>query len=1166
MLAGSRALRDSDPDLIQDATGEKLGLFTADFFTFISGFVIAFVRGPRLAGVMLAVIPFLVIAGALLIRILSSATSKSQKAYGRAGAVAEEVLSSIRTVVSFNAEEKEMQRYAARLDDARRVGERKGWMAGAGIGFTYFSLYCSYGLAFFYGGLEISDGVLTSGTVFNSFFAVLIGAFALGRSIPHFSDFSKGMSAAYHVYAVIDRVPEIDVLGGGGLVPDSVVGHVELRNVHFHYPSRPDVPIMKGLSIKAEAGKTYALVGPSGCGKSTVIGLLERFYDPVEGEVLFDGRDIKTLDLRWLRSQFALVSQEPVLFDMTIGENIAFGANAQLSQAEIEQACKDSHIHDFIMSLPDGYNTRVGQRGTQLSGGQKQRIAIARALVRNPRVLLLDEATSALDTESEKIVQNALERARHGRTTFVIAHRLSTIRDADEIIVMEKGGVVERGTHSQLLQLPDGVYRGLVAAQELKQRKRHRSASVGQDASGETMPSLAAGVADADVFRDDSDNDDEEEEGGAEQGTGKANGAAGPTGDASQATKRIGTLEIASPEQSSTTRQRGCWPRKKPAADAAAAGARKADIRAILRLQRPEYGFLALGLIGSCIIGVIFPLYAVFFSQIIQVFTETGEQLRSGADFWAGMFVVLGAAVYIGQLLASGFYGMAAERLTKRIRELSFRAMLRQDVAWFDAPDHSSGALTALLATDAAKIESLTGTQMNVVTQMTVTVGVGLIVAFTAGGDAWKLTLVVLACVPLVALAFGWQTKAAVGFSKKGKNAYQAASVLATECISNIRTVAALSREQSFLDVFAQRLLAPQKVMIRRAHIFGLGYGVSQSLTFLMYAVVYYYGSVLVAENALSFMSMMRVFTAIVFSAMAAGQAASIAPDFGKAKVAAASVQELLATQPAIDASDPGGLQPPSYECRVGLEHVYFNYASRPSVKVLRDVSLSVEERQTVALVGGSGSGKSTVMALVERFYDPVEGRVLFGNYPVRDLNLAWLRRQISMVGQEPILLGATILDNIVYGVNEWTMDEVVAAAKASNIHDFIESLPEGYQTRSGEHGTQLSGGQKQRIAIARAIIRNPKLLLLDEATSALDSESEQVVQAALDRANVGRTTLVVAHRLSTIQNANRILVFRRGRIVESGTHDELLARRGAYYQLARRQLKGAGSSSANVP
>jgi ATP-binding cassette subfamily B (MDR/TAP) protein 1 len=391
-------------------------------------------------------------------------TSKEQTAYAQAGSVAEEVISCIRTVVAFGGEDKEAQRYQVELNKAKAVGKKKSFSSGSVLFVTFFIMFSIDALAFWFSGYLVREGA-SAGKVMTTFFAVLIGAFSLGTLAPNAEAINEARGAALRVFAIQDRKSAIDSLSDEGEKPaeETVKGNIEFRNVQFSYPARPDIEVMRNLSLVVNQGETVALVGPSGCGKSTVIQLVQRFYDPAEGQVLVDGHDVKKLNVHWLRKHIGVVSQEPILFATTIMENIRYG-NEDVTEEQIRQAARQANAHDFIMNLPQKYNTLVGERGAQLSGGQKQRIAIARALVRNPKILLLDEATSALDAESEKVVQSALDRARQGRTTIVVAHRLSTIRNATSIASIVSGEVIEKGTHSELMERKD-VYYELVMAQ-----------------------------------------------------------------------------------------------------------------------------------------------------------------------------------------------------------------------------------------------------------------------------------------------------------------------------------------------------------------------------------------------------------------------------------------------------------------------------------------------------------------------------------------------------------------------------------------------------------------------------------------------------------------------------------------------------------------------------
>ncbi|KAJ9557916.1 hypothetical protein OSB04_012530 [Centaurea solstitialis] len=477
----------SDTIIIREALGEKVGKFVQLVTTFVGGFLVAFFRGWRLAVVVCLCIPLLVLAGGCMSFIISKMAVRAQASYAQAGNVVEQTVGAIRTVASFNGEKQAIKKYDDKLEIAYSATTRQGLASGLGTAVSLLVSSCSHGLAIWYGSKLILEKGYNGGQVISIIMAMMFGAYSLGQTSPCLSAFAQGRAAAYTMFETINRKPDIYAYDGEGIVSEDIKGEIELKDVYFRYPARPDVQILSGFSLHIPSGMTAALVGQSGNGKSTVISLLERFYDPESGEVLIDGVNLKKLQLKWIRSKMALVSQEPVLFTTTIRENIMYGKENATNE-EIEAAIELANASNFINKLPRGLDTMVGEHGTQLSGGQKQRIAIARAILKDPRILLLDEATSALDAESERLVQNALDTVMASRTTVVIAHRLSTIRNAQLIAVVHAGKLLEKGNHEELIKVPDGAYAQLVQMQSGKNNQPEEEEQVGRGRRASKYP------------------------------------------------------------------------------------------------------------------------------------------------------------------------------------------------------------------------------------------------------------------------------------------------------------------------------------------------------------------------------------------------------------------------------------------------------------------------------------------------------------------------------------------------------------------------------------------------------------------------------------------------------------------------------------------------------
>ncbi|XP_064542584.1 ATP-dependent translocase ABCB1-like [Drosophila montana] len=1094
-----------DLSKMEDGLGEKVVIFVHYIVGFAGSIVLAFYKGWQLALVCLTSLPVTFIAMGFVAVATSKLSKQEVNMYAGAAIVAEEALSGVRTVKAFEGEYKEVAAYKAKVVAAKELNIKRNMFSGIGFGLLWFFIYASYALAFWYGVglvLKAADDEYyanyTPGTMITVFFSVMMGSMNIGMASPYIEAFGIAKGACAKVFHIIEQIPIINPIEPRGKSLNEPLTTIEFRDVEFQYPTRKEIPILQKLNLRIHRGQTVALVGPSGCGKSTCIQLLQRFYDPQGGELFFNGTNIKDININWLRERIGVVGQEPVLFGQSIYENIRYGRE-DATKEDIEAAAAAANAAIFIKKLPKGYDTLVGERGAQLSGGQKQRIAIARALIRDPEILLLDEATSALDTASESKVQAALEKVSQGRTTIIVAHRLSTVRRADKIVVINNGQVVEAGTHQELMMLKSHYF-NLVTTQ------------MGDDDGSVLSPS--------NIYKNFDIKDEDEEE--------------------------IKIIQDDLDEQLAQVDKK----KKKAKRDKN----QSSPMRGVMKLNQPEWMQIAVGCVCSIIMGCAMPIFAVLFGSILQVLqSDDPVYVRDNTNEYSLYFLISGIVVGLSTFMQIYFFGVAGERLTERIRGLLFSGMLKQEVSWFDDRANGTGSLCARLSGDAAAVQGATGQRIGSIIQSIATLVLGIALAMYY---EWSLGLVAMAFIPFILVSLYLQRTVMAQENMGNAKIMENTTKLAVEVVSNIRTVVSLGREDMFHRTYIEMLAPAVEKSKKNTHYRGIVYGLARSMMFFSYAACMSYGGWCVVNRGLPFGDVFKVSQALIMGTASIANALAFAPNMQKGISAAETILKFLERKPLIADSPGVSLKPWHSNGNVLFDKVEFSYPTRLEVQVLRGLILAVQTGQKVALVGPSGCGKSTCIQLLQRFYDVDAGAIMIDDQDLRQLAISNLRMQLGIVSQEPILFDRSIRDNIAYGDNSRivTDQEIIAAAKKSNIHSFIANLPLGYETRMGEKGTQLSGGQKQRIAIARALIRNPKILLLDEATSALDAESEKIVQEALDAAAEGRTTISIAHRLSTIVDSDIIYVFENGVVCESGTHKELLQNRGLYYTLYKLQ------------
>lgn len=1015
----------ADTNLIQEAISEKVGLTLTGVASFFAAFVIGFIKFWKLTLICMSTVVSIVLIMGAGGRFMRMWNQKSLASYAAGGSVAEEVFSSIRNAVAFGTQDKLATSYEKHLKEAMRWGIRSKSMMACMIGCLLCLIFLNYGLSFWMGARFLTDGETNLASILTIIMAVMIGAFSFGNIGPNIQHFVAGIAAASKIFATIDRMSPLDPESESGEKLKLVEGNLELKNIRHIYPSRPEVVVMEAVNLVVPAGKTTALVGASGSGKSTIVGLVERFYDPVGGQVLLDGTDISTLNLRWLRQQIALVQQEPVLFSLTIRENIRNGLIGSQFEHETEEqqeqriveAAKKANAHDFIMSLPSGYGTQVGERGFLISGGQKQRVAIARAIVSDPKILLLDEATSALDTKSEGVVQRALDAAAVGRTTIVIAHRLSTIRTADNIVVMKDGRIVEQGTHDALIE-SDGAYAALVQAQRLRHNDEEQSISSEEEKAAMTTEAELDKIATRKSETSASDSADPADK---RLALGR-----------STSTKSVSSKVLASKDKEDQAKY-SLW----------------TLIKFIASFNKDEWYFLLLGLLFNIISGAAQPVQGIFFAKSIislsQPLSEK-QKIRHDVDFWALMYLMIAFVQLIAMFTQGISLSICSERLVYRARDLAFRHFLRQDIAFFDKDENSAGALTSFLSTETTHLSALSGATLGVILSCSSTILIAVIVSLAIG---WKLALVCMCALPVI-LGTGYlRFKVLAKFSATARTSYRKSAGYACEHTNAIRTVASLTIEDQIYHAYRQQLDAQLKLSLRSTLKNSTFYAASQSLMFLAIALAFWYGGTLITSREYTLFQFFLVYSEIIFGTQSAGTVFSFAGDMSKARNAANELRKLFDRQPVIDPWSTDGNKAEDVQGHVEFRDVHFRYPTRPDVPVLRGLNITVKRGQYIALVGASGCGKSTTIALMERFYDPLAGGVFLDGNEISSIELKDYRSHIALVSQEPTLYQGTIKENILLGLSGTSLEDeevsderIIEACKDANIYDFIISLP----------------------------------------------------------------------------------------------------------------------------
>ena len=1119
---------------------------------FVVSIVIMLSLSPLLTVVALAVAPALWVIALRSRRKLFPASWHAQQQAGEVAAIVDETVGGVRVVKGFGQEDQELERmegasthlYASRVRLARM-------MARFNPALEAVPTLGQVGVLALGGWLAI-EGSITLGTflAFSSYLALMSGPVRMLTALITIGQ--EARASVIRVLEVIDSRPVITDKPGAAPLPADATG-IEFDDVRFGYV--PSEPVLRGLSLRVSPGETVAVVGTSGSGKSTISLLLPRFYDVSGGAVRVGGYDVRDVTQDSLRASIGLVMEDSFLFSDAVKANIAYG-RPDATEEQILAAARAAEADEFIAELPQGYDTVIGEQGLTLSGGQRQRVALARALITDPRLLLLDDATSAIDPRLEAEIHATLSRVMRGRTTLLIAHRRSTLNLADRIAVLDDGRVADIGTHEELTERCP-LYRLLLSgpgedvegidAGELAYYENDEAPSAGRAGGAGTGGAATGGAA----------------TGGAATGGAATGGAATAGGvtpglwDAAKAPAGMARAQDPAaaggghgyhgamgnlPPTPELLGQVGALPpaRDMPQVDQQYARAGDRNFT-LTKLLRP----LAVAMLAGLILDGLDALASLTLPALVRNGIDHGVETKAFGAIAVVSFIGLAIvfADWLVNIAETLVVGRNGERLLYTLRVKIFAQLQRLGLDFYER--ELAGRIMTRMTTDVDALSSFFQTGLITMVSSLMTF-FGVLIAMLIINV--KLGLVVLCILPvLIAVTVVFRARSARAY----QDAREKVSVVNADFAENVaglRVTQAYRREDKNQARFAGRSDSYRRARLRSQRLIALYFPFVQALSTVAGAIVLIVATGEVRSGALQVGALIAYLLYIDMVFAPVQEMSQVFDGYQQAVVGLRRIKDLLLLRTSTpEASRPVPVT--RLEGRIELRDVYFGYetANRDAIE---GVSLVITPGETVALVGQTGAGKSTLVKLIARFYDVTGGAVLVDGVDVRSYDLAQYRHRLGVVPQEAYLFAGTVRDAIAYGRPGATDAEVEAAARAVGAHEMIARLPGGYYHPIAERGRNLSAGQRQLLALARAQLVDPDILLLDEATAALDLASEAAVNRATEQLTARRTTIVVAHRLTTAASADRIVVMDGGRIAEIGTHADLVAAGGTYAEL----------------
>ena len=1060
-----------DCDLIEAGTGEKLLSLVEVIAVIVSISVTGALVCPQVFLIGLIVVPVGVVGNGLSSLAAGLGASIKEKTYLTAGSISEGAVGEIKTVGAFNAQDHISRRYNRELKQSGEMQFRLNGLKGVGWGVAWMGVM-ALGAVIYWGSAKwvrdertnwVTHDIIYGADVSTVFWLCAWLCLYLTHLPSVLQVITESRKAGGRAFSFISQTNRFQ----NGRKKALITGEISFIDVTFAYPHLPDRVILNDVTFVCEGGQKTAIVGESGAGKSTILQLMERFYEVNKGEIRYGEVDLKDMEIGDLRRQVGYVSQEPVLFSMTVKENILMGAEGTLE--ELETAAKLAGVYNFVMTLPDSFDTSISPKGSHLSLGLKQRIALARALIKRPKVLLLDEPTSSLDSQTESSIFQSLNTLHQtqGLTLISVSQNLSAIRDSHRIVVLKDGRVEDIGRHEELMERK-GLYAQMYAAQ-----------------SGVSAPVSA-------------ENRD---------------------WTSTQATSDAYTLEPYTTDPVPSEYEI----------------IKKYPVLRLVKSMLKYWPWLILGCLTAVISGCMFPVLGFFVSKLGEFITGPSGNCTEVQKYsiWLLGFAFIAFFAFV----VTGFaFGVINSELVAGLREQGFRSLLHMDAAGFYENGGKAGLAAYRLHSDTEKVEDTGGAMVYVVIVMLAsyigTISLGLYYQ-------WKLALLQVLFLPLesICLFRSWEVK-----SKGLTHPHQQATFLSSEAMVNIKTLTACQGQEEMEEKYGDYLRKECEEREGEGKSKGVWCGLGIAVVGCGLGTSLWYGAYLIKHNETTIVDANIITYSSFLTAIGIATSSLFIPGLIESVRASTRIYSLIDSVPVINSASAEGLTTP-LTGEIKFDTVSFKYPCRDSF-ALRKVSFQVHPGKHLGITGFSGSGKTTITQLLLRFYDPLKGIVYIDGVDIRMYNVRHLRASIALVSQEPVLFTGSVRENVDLGLGK-SDGEIKEALKMAAIPKFAEEL----NREVGIKGGKMSSGQKQRIAIARAILRDPRILLLDEATSALDSRTERKILEALKQAGRGRTILVIAHRLSTIEKSDEILVMDLGEIKERGTHEDLRNKADSRYQ-----------------